>query len=313
MNGRILITGGAGFIGSHLAEELAKKRFDVLVFDNFSNGSRENLSRAKNLVKIVEGDILDYALLQSVVQNVSTIYHLAALPEVRAGQENPSETWKVNVEGTKNLLDAMRSTSKAYDLIFTSTSTVYGDSNILPTPEDYGPLRPISFYGASKLAAEAIISAYSFYCGFRSAAMRLANVVGARSGHGVIPDFVQKLRTNPNELEVLGDGKQRKSYIHVSDCVSALIEVANHLESPFETYNVGSDDSIDVAEIARVVIEEMKLSSRIIFTGGVDDGRGWPGDVKFMQLSNQKLKSLGWSPKYGSEASIRLTVRELIQ
>ncbi|MGQ9513579.1 MAG: NAD-dependent epimerase/dehydratase family protein [Thermoproteota archaeon] len=311
---RVLVTGGAGFIGSHLVDKLVEKGFDILVLDNFVYGSRENLTKAQSIgnVEVVYGDILDFDLLSSIIEKVSTIYHLAALPEVRFGQENPKETWSVNVEGTKNLLEAMKEASKAYNLIFASTSTVYGDSQILPTPEDYGPLKPISFYGASKLAAEAIISAYSFSYGFRSAAMRLANIVGARGTHGIIPDFIRKLRVNPDKLEVLGDGKQRKSYLHVSDCISALVEVLSHLDSQFEAYNVGSDDSIEVSEIAKIVVEEMKLSSRIIFTGGVGDGRGWLGDVKVMQLSNRKLKSIGWSLKYGSESSIRLAVRELL-
>jgi len=315
MKGRVLLTGGAGFIGSHVADRLVDEGHEVIVLDNFMSGFESNLAEAmgKGTVRVVEGDILDRGLLSSLVPDVSGIYHLAALPEVRMGQENPADVWRVNVEGTVVLLEAMHGAGKSYDLIFTSTSTVYGDSLVLPTPEDYGPLKPISFYGASKIAAESIISAYSYSYGFRSAAVRLANIVGARSRHGVLHDFVKKLRSNPGELEVLGDGRQTKSYLHVSDCVSALAEISKHLDSPFEIYNVGSDDSIDVATIARIVIQEMELSSSIRFTGGIGGGRGWAGDVKTMLLSTRKLKGLGWVPKLGSEASTRLAARELVK
>lgn len=315
MNGRALLTGGAGFIGSHVADKLASEGFEVILLDNFASGTEGNIAEAmrKGNVRVVKGDVLDRSLLASLVPGVSTIYHLAALPEVRLGQENPDEVWSVNVEGTRAVLEAMRGSGRGHDLIFTSTSTVYGDSLALPTPEAYGPLRPISFYGASKLAAEAIISAYSFAYGFRSAAVRLANIVGARSGHGVLHDFIAKLKSDPSELEVLGDGRQTKSYLHVSDCISALDQISKHLGSPFEVYNVGSDDSVDVATIAKIVIHEMGLSSNIRFTGGVGGGRGWPGDVKTMLLSTHKLKTLGWSPKLGSEASVRLAVREILR
>lgn len=315
MNGRVLLTGGAGFIGSHVADELVDEDFDVIVLDNFLSGSRKNLAQTidRGNVRVVEGDVLDRALLSSLVPDVSVVYHLAALPEVRIGQENPDKVWRVNVEGTKVLLEAMHGAGKGYDLIFASTSTVYGDSHTLPTPEDYGPLKPISFYGASKLAAEAMISACSFSYGFRSVAVRLANIVGARSRHGVLHDFIEKLRSNPDELEVLGDGRQTKSYLHISDCISALTEIHRHLDSQFEVYNVGSDDYVDVATIAKIVIQEMGLNSIIRFTGGVGGGRGWAGDVKTMLLSNHKLKGLGWSPKLGSEASVRLAVRELLR
>jgi len=315
MNGRALLTGGAGFIGSHVADRLVSEGFDVIVLDNFASGTEGNIAGAKGKgnVRIVRGDVLDRGLLASLVADVSAIYHLAALPEVRLGQESPDEVWLVNVEGTRSLLEAMRGSGKVYDFMFASTSTVYGDSLALPTPEDYGPLKPISFYGASKLAAEAMVSAYSFAYGFRSAAVRLANIVGARSRHGVLHDFIEKLRSDPDELEVLGDGRQTKSYLHVSDCISAMDRISRHLGSPFEVYNVGSDDSVDVATIAKIVIDEMGLNSNVRFTGGVGGGRGWPGDVKTMLLSTRKLKNLGWSPKYGSEGSVRLAVSEMLR
>lgn len=315
MNGKVLVTGGGGFIGSHLVDQLARECPEVIVYDNFAGGSQVNLSKAmkSGRVRIVEGDVLDSGAISSLLHDVTRIYHLAALPEVRAGQEHPDEIWRVNVEGTRTLLETMRQAGIGFELFFASTSTVYGDAGILPTPETYGPLKPISLYGASKLAAESAISAYSSSYGFRSVSMRLANVVGARSTHGVLHDFIVKLRSRPEELEVLGDGRQRKSYLHISDCVSAFTGIAEHLDTSFDVYNVGSDDSIDVATIARIVIEEMGLDSAIRFTGGVDGGRGWAGDVKTMLLSTGKLKEIGWSPKVGSEASTRLAVRELLR
>lgn len=201
-------------------------------------------------------------------------------------------------------------------LVFTSSSTVYGDAKIIPTPEDYAPLEPISVYGGAKLAAEALISGYAHTFDIRSLVFRLANIIGERSNHGVIYDFINKLKADPNRLEILGDGTQRKSYLHVSDTVEGMLYLFEKFieeEKVYDVYNLGSDDWITVREIAEIVSKEMGLNPEFYFTGGVDGGRGWKGDVKFMRLSIEKAKSKGWKPKMNSYEAVRRTVQELLR
>ena len=199
-------------------------------------------------------------------------------------------------------------------LIFTSTSTVYGEPTKIPTPEDYAPLKPISTYGASKLACEALISAYAYTYGFNAIIIRLANIVGPRSKHGVIYDFIQKLNKNPTQLEILGDGTQNKSYLYISDCIEAMLLGPEKTTEPVEIYNVGSEDQIDVKTIAEIVAEEMGLENvEFKFTGGVDGGRGWKGDVKNMLLDISKIKTLGWKPKHNSEQAMRRSTKDILK
>lgn len=313
---RILITGGAGFIGSHLADKLIKKGFEVYIIDNLSNGSLKNIKSAlqEGSVKFVEGDLLNFEETAEAVKKCDVIYHLAANPEVRVGTSNPEIHYKQNIAATFNLLEAIRRVGKVKALVFTSTSTVYGEASEIPTPEDYAPLKPISTYGASKLACEALISPYAYTYGFKTIIFRLANIVGPRSRHGVIYDFIQKLVRNPTELEVLGDGRQNKSYLYIDDCIEALTLGFDRFREQVEVLNVGSEGQIEVRDIARIVIEEMGLKSvKIKYTGGVDGGRGWKGDVKNMLLDISKIKSLGWRPKYSCEEAVRITSKELVK
>ncbi|MEM2205076.1 MAG: GDP-mannose 4,6-dehydratase, partial [Candidatus Hadarchaeales archaeon] len=215
---------------------------------------------------------------------------------------------KQNVLATFNLLEAMRACG-VKRIAFSSSSTVYGEARTLPTPEDYGPLLPISLYGASKLAAEGLISAYCHTFGFRAWIFRFANIVGPRQTHGVILDFIQKLRKNPEELEILGDGNQNKSYLWVEDCVEAmLLAVERSTENP-AIFNLGNTDRTTVRRVAEIVCEEMGLQPRFRFTGG---RRGWVGDVPEMLLDIAKICSLGWRPRYSSEEAVRRTVRVLL-
>ena len=313
---RILITGGAGFIGSHLTDKLIKKGFEVYIIDNLSSGSLKNIKSAleEGSVKFIEGDLLNFEEAAEAVKNCGVIYHLAANPEVRVGTSNPKIHYKQNITATFNLLEAIRRVGKVKAVVFTSTSTVYGEASEIPTPEDYAPLKPISTYGASKLACEALISAYAYTYGFEAVIFRLANIVGPRSTHGVIYDFIQKLVRNPTELEVLGDGRQNKSYLYIDDCIEALTLGFDRFREHVEVLNVGSEDQIEVRDIAKIVIEEMGLKNvKIKYTGGVDGGRGWKGDVKNMLLDISKIKSLGWRPKYSCEEAVRVTSKELIK
>jgi len=313
---RVLITGGAGFIGSHLVDYLMDRGNEVRVVDNLSAGNMGNLERWSDnpCFEFVRGDLLNPVKVQDSVGECPVIYHLAANPEVRIWRAPPEDSFKQNIEATYNLLEAIRKRGDTEILVFTSSSTVYGEADVLPTPEDYAPLKPISHYGASKLAAEALISAYASMYGFRCVIYRMANVVGPRCSHGVIYDFLEKLRENQRMLEVLGDGTQSKSYLYINDCVEGLVLGAERTEHKVEILNIGPEDRVDVKTIANIVIEEMKLNDvEIRLTGGVDGGRGWKGDVKVMHLEMSRLKALGWCPQFSSAEAVRKTVKALIK
>jgi UDP-glucose 4-epimerase len=315
MSMKVLVTGGAGFIGSHLVDSLLQKNIEVRVIDNLSSGNRENLVlwEDNSNFEFIQADILEKTSVMKAVSDCEEIYHLAANPEVRATKANCEDHFKQNIQATFQLLEAMRLNDFAKKLVFTSSSTVYGETNVFPTPENYGPTKPISMYGGSKLSCEAIISSYSSMYGFTSIIYRLANVIGPRSNHGVIYDFIQKLRKNPDYLDVLGDGTQSKSYLHINDCVDGILCGAESA-SGVEIYNIGSNDRISVLEIAQIVKEEMDLpNAEIKLTGGVEGGRGWKGDVKVMQLDISRLRKKGWKSKYSSSEAVRLTARALIK
>ncbi len=310
----ILVTGGAGFIGSNLVQRLLADGEDTHVLDNLSSGRMESLEVARKYKNFWfhHLDLLQKDPL-ALPKDCKTIYHLAANPEVRISATNPSVHFSQNVVATFNLLEAARRID-AKTLVFTSTSTVYGDAAIVPTPENYSPLEPISMYGASKLACESLIVSYAHTYGMCAVIYRLANIIGEDSTHGVIYDFVNKLLKDPTQLEVLGDGTQNKSYLHISDCIAAMLMGVSLSKERVGVFNVGSMDQIDVKQIAAVVIAEMRLSNaRMNFTGGVDNGRGWKGDVKNMLLDVQKIAAMGWSPRYDSAEAVRLTAKRIVE
>jgi UDP-glucose 4-epimerase len=315
----MLVTGGAGFIGSHLTEELLKEGHRVAVLDNFSNGKKENIPhlRGNSSLTVFKEDLKKPKKLEQLVGASDTIFHLAANPEVKLGETDPRTHFEENILATFNLLEAVRKSGKPKTLIFASTSTVYGEAKQVPTPEDYGPLIPISTYGASKLACEALIASYAHTFNHRALIMRLANIIGPRSNHGVIVDFIKKIRANPNELTILGDGKQEKSYLYVTDCVEAILHLTETFSKNTERidlFNVGSTDKVTVTQIAKTVAEEMNTPRvKFKFTGGVDGGRGWKGDVKTMQLSIEKLVKTGWKPTYTSRQAVKQAAKALAE
>lgn len=308
---RILVTGGAGFIGSNLVDRLLEKGNRVIVFDNLSSGRMEFIEHhLKNPdFSLIKGDLLDPEAIERVCKDVDLVYHVAANPDVKLGASDTKVHLDQNILATYNLLEAMRK-GNAKKIAFTSTSTVYGEASVMPTPEDYGPLIPISLYGASKLACEALITSYSHTFDMQAWIFRFANIVGPRSTHGITVDFIKKLKENPRRLEILGDGKQEKSYLHVSECVNAILFAIENSKEDVNIFNIGSEDTISATGIGRVVVEEMGLSEvEFTYTGG---SRGWKGDVPRMRLGIEKLKAIGWKPTYTSERSVRETARALL-
>jgi len=308
---KILVTGGAGFIGSHLVDCLTEKGNRIIVFDNLSSGKIgfiENHFENPDFT-LIKGDLLDHKAIERACKDIDLVFHVAANPDVRLGASDTKIHFDQNILATYNLLEAMRKNS-VKKVAFTSTSTIYGEAHIMPTPENYGPLLPISLYGASKLACEALITSYSHTFDMQAWIFRFANIVGPRSTHGITVDFIRKLQENPIQLEILGDGKQEKSYLHVSECVDAILFAIEKSKEDVNIFNIGSEDTISATGIGRAIVEEMKLSEvKFIYTGG---SRGWKGDVPRMRLDIEKLKDIGWKPAYTSERSVRETARTLL-
>lgn len=310
---KLLVTGGAGFIGSHAVDRLIAEGHEVRVLDDLSTGDTAFLANSMDQIEFIEGSILDCDALDAAMVGVDAVWHIAANPEVRTGSSEPAVHVESHIEGTFAVLESMRK-SGVKNLVFTSTSTVYGNATELPTPEHYGPLLPISIYGSCKLAAEALISSYCGTFAMNALLFRFANVVGPRSNHGVTYDFVHKLRANPAVLDILGDGTQHKSYVSVADTVDAMVYAFNNdVETGARAYNVGSADGIPVTTIADIVAEVMGLQPEYQFTGGTTGGAGWAGDVKHMGLAIDKLQSLGWEPESSSADAIRATAQWLIE
>lgn len=314
----ILVTGGAGFIGSSLIPVLLNRGYHVIVVDHLSAGKKQNLEPFLSLpvdkFRFIQLDLLDSNKLKEVVKKCDLIFHLAANVVVPIGQFNTEVDFLNNIVATRNVLESMRTTDKCKKIIFTSSSVVYGEPYTVPTSENYAPLKPISLYGASKLACEALISGYVGMFGLDAVIFRLANVVGPTSGHGVIFDFFRKLAQSDGKyLEILGDGTQKKSYLYIDDCIEALVIGLGQFDSALEIFNVGSDDQIDTNSIARIIIAELGLQTELRYPSSQqNDGRGWVGDIKNMLLSTDRLKKIGWRINHSSEDSVALTIKKMI-
>lgn len=301
--GNYLVTGGAGFIGSHLVDRLIKEN-NITVIDNLSSGKLEFINPKATFV---EKDLLKLEDILGDFEDIDTVFHIAANPDVKLSSVDTKPHFDQNIVATYNVLEAMR-IKDVPKIVFTSSSTVYGRAP-MPTPEDYGPLIPESIYGASKLACEGLISSYCHTFGLKSWIFRFANIIGERSNHGVIPDFIEKLRANPLELEILGDGKQSKSYLHIGECLDQILFAFNNSNDKVNIFNIGSETHINVLKIAELVSNKMRLTPKFRLTGGEV---GWKGDIPRMLLSIDKLKNLGYAPKYNSFDSVKITIRELL-
>jgi len=308
---KYFITGGAGFIGSHIVDRLISTGNSVVVYDNFSTGQKKFIeAHLKNpKFRFIKGDILNLRALAKAMKGSDFVFHLAANADVRGGIKDTYVDLEENTIGTRNVLEAMR-INKIKKIAFSSSAVVYGEPKIFPTPEN-SELIQTSLYGASKLAGEALIEAYCNYYRMQAWIFRFVSWVGERYTHGVVFDFVKKLRKNPKELKILGDGKQKKSYLYVKDGVEGIFFGIKHFNSPVNIFNLGHSDYLDVNRLSDIVISEMGLKNvKKRFTGGK---RGWIGDSPFVHLDIGKLEKAGWKPKVSIEEGIRRTARYLLE
>jgi len=312
-NMRILVTGGAGVIGGNLVKMIPG---EITVIDNLSSSTIDSIKELidSKKIKFIKGDVLDFDLIRKITKGMDLIIHLAANADVRYYPEkNTYDDFKVNTIGTYNIMESMR-LNDVKNIIFSSSSSVYGYADKIPTPETYGPLIPESLYAGSKLGAEGIITSFSKIFNFRAYIFRFANIVAPNYrtiGRNVIPDLIFKLLKDPGKLEILGNGLQNKSYLYVDDCIEGMIYLSDKSLKDIDIFNLGNKDSITVNEIAKIIIEEMNLKNvRLYYTGGE---RGWIGDVPKTILDINKALSFGWEPKLNSEESVRKSAREIIK
>ena len=307
---KILVTGGAGFIGSHLCDALIDQGHEVVAVDNLSLGRESNLSQLvdNRAFEFVRGDLLEGEWLETLVRDrtFDCVFHMAANSDIARSHDDPLVDFNNTFLTTFRVLEAMRKCSVS-KLVFASTSAVYGEAQGA-IREDFGPLKPISHYGAAKLASEGFISSYGENYGIQSWITRFPNVVGARATHGAVYDFVHKLRKTPGSLEVLGDGTQEKPYLSVDDLIGAMLLVWTSTTERVNIYNVGARTRSKVSDMARMVIEEGPSRAEIVYTGG---DRGWTGDVPKFAYDISAIEVLGWAPSMTSDEAIRRAARSI--
>jgi len=309
----ILVTGGAGFIGSHLIDRLLDEGNTVVAIDNLSLGRKRNIAHhfENEAFTFVEGDILDAPLFDSLFEKNSfdIVFHLAANSDIARSHADPTVDLNMTFMTTYRVVDAMRRFG-VKKLMFASTSAIYGNAQGLEVTETYGPLLPASHYGACKLASEGIIASFCENYGIQAFMARFPNVCGERTTHGVLHDFVKKLKRNPEELEVLGNGKQAKPYLYVKDLVDAILFMMAHSNDQVNFYNLGVEGNTPVYRIAEMVIKSMGLNATIRYTGG---DRGWVGDVPLFRYNLDKIHTLGWTASLGSDEAVQKAIDYILK
>lgn len=303
---RVLVTGAAGFIGSNLVDRLLADGVEVVGFDNLSTGSPRFLESARSCprFRLIEGDLLDTAAIGAAAAGVDTVFHLAANADVRFGLDHPRRDLEQNTIATFNVLEAMRAAG-AKTIAFSSTGSVYGEAKVIPTPEDAGFPIQTSLYGASKVAGEGLISAYAEGFGIRAFVFRFVSILGERYTHGHIFDFCRKLGADPTRLDVLGNGRQRKSYLHVGDCVDAMLHAIAVAPEKVNVFNLGTDEYVEVNDSIAVIAARLGVRPELVYTGGE---RGWVGDNPFIFLDTSRIRALGWAPKLTIRQGVERTV-----
>lgn len=304
-----IVTGGAGFIGSHVVDDLLSKDWHVTVLDNFSTGRDIFLKASKKdkKLRVFRIDLFKEKKLGNIFEGCKRVYHLSANADVRFGPLHPNKDLEQNTIVTQKVLEASR-IAGVEEFIFSSTGSVYGEAKVIPTPEDAPFPIQTSLYGASKLAGEGLVEAYSEAFGLNSYIFRFVSILGPRYSHGHVFDFFKQLHSNKDQLKVLGDGSQRKSYLHVNDCVRAINTALDKPKSKLEIFNLGTDEFCDVRSSIKWICEELNLNPRIEYG---KENRGWIGDNPFIQLKTEKIRSLGWKPLFSIEESIRDTINYL--
>jgi UDP-glucose 4-epimerase len=313
---RFFLAGGAGFIGSHFTDRLLCDRGveQVTLYDNFSSGREWHYAHQEHdpRFSVVRGDVKDLATLERAMAGHDVVIHLASNPDIARAATEPDIDFREGTFLTQQVVEAMRRTGAAR-LLYASGSGVYGDLGNYEAEEDYGPLVPVSTYGASKLAGEALIASYCAMFGLTACAFRFGNVVGARQTHGVGFDFLRRLRAQPDRLRILGDGSQSKSYIHVDDVVEAVLKAHQFTPQNFQIYNVATGDYITVNEIAQLAMEVMGLPEEHVhleYTGG---DRGWKGDVPVVRLNTDRIRNLGWICRRTTRQALCVALRAMLE
>ena len=308
---KYFVTGGAGFIGSNMVDRLlSEPENEVIAYDNFSTGRREFLEEAlKNpRFTLIEGDTLDLDFLTKSMKGVDFVFHFAANADVRMGTEHPRKDLEQNTIATYNVLEAMRANG-VRRIGFSSTGSVYGEAEVIPTPENAPFPIQTSLYGASKLACEGLLGAYAEGFDFRVYIFRFVSILGERYTHGHVFDFVKKLNNDPTKLHILGNGKQRKSYLYVKDCMEAILTVIRNADEKVNIFNLGTDQYCEVNDSVGWICNKLGVTPEFTYAGGE---RGWIGDNPFIYLDTKKVRSLGWAPKATIEEGVVKTVEYLL-
>jgi UDP-glucose 4-epimerase len=306
-----LVTGAAGFVGSNLTDRLLAEGHEVVGFDNFSTGQREFLESActSDRFQLVQNDLLNFDALVEALGGIDFVFHLAANADVRFGTYHPRKDFEQNTIGTANVLEAMR-VRKVQRIAFSSTGLVYGEGGVFPTPEDAPFPIQTSLYGASKAAAEGLISAYCEGFGFQAYIFRFVSILGERYTHGHVFDFYKQLLAHPDRLDILGNGKQRKSYLYLGDCLDALLMAIESVDGKVNVFNLGTDESCEVNDSIRWISQHLNLSPDLCYAGG---DRGWIGDSPYILLDCRRMRELGWRPKFSIRDGVIRTIDFLNQ